>query len=213
MVECESLTKPIAVYLRWAQFIVAFMMFIGGLIHLYNELDGGEDSWCSGVLAEDYNCIGKSLVWAIDDSDKIGDANTQWRTVFTLAPDYFCDAWTPFFYGIFAMMQSFPEMKMDFCVGTWGRCLGFWLLGTFWALFGYAGNFGVMWGFLSSLGMCPFFLVMAMFDATEHPETQCDLRKLLERFGLASAEPGTMEQGKGPAMYNDDNAAQYGHYS
>lgn len=182
--DCPGVTKYVTIWLQWNQVIIAIMMFIGGLIHLHNKLDG--EDWCGNEHDSDrYNCVGKSLVWKTK-GDTVEDTNVNWRSVFTLTPDDFCDAWTPFFYGILAMTQHFPTLKMDVLVGTWGKCLGFWLLATFWSIFGYAGNFGVFWGFWTTIGVCPFFLLLAMVDPEEQPKTQANLHVLLERVGLAA---------------------------
>merc|ERR1740129_1890177 len=108
-----------------------------------------------------------------------------WRSVFTFKPDEFADAWTPFFWGLLCLIQVFPTVRSDMLIGTWGKCFWFWLFGIFWALFGYAGNWGVVWGFLSTLGVCPFFMFLAMFDETQEPKTQLNLHAILVRLKLA----------------------------
>eukprot|EP00494_Astrolonche_serrata_P020078 UN20295 len=60
-------------------------MFIGGMIHLYNKLEG--EDWCSQKSNDEYDCIGK--VWYGVQNNSVGDTNTESRSVFTFKPDDF----------------------------------------------------------------------------------------------------------------------------
>jgi len=163
---------------KWLQFVIGLAILLGSFMHLNDQLSGQD--WCDAN--KDLKCIGDSLTWA-KEGNRVEDNNFTWRQTFTFAPSYFIDTWTPFFFGFLVLSQHFPSLQVKSLVCSWGRCLGLYLFGCFWAIFGYAGNWGVFWGFICTLCLCPVLLYLAVVDGTPE-QTQVDFTKYLAMIGL-----------------------------
>merc|ERR1719317_388332 len=137
----------------------------------------------------------------------------KWRAAFTFAPSFFLDTWTPSFFGIGAFLQNFSSMRNDTIVGSWARCLAFYLFGAFWAVFGYAGNWGVFWGFFITLFLCPMLLALSFLDK-ENDNTQVDMIHYLAMLGLTNEAPEQKEDNpgsgvRGPALNSEPQQMAY----
>jgi len=200
---------------KWLQFVIGFAMLFGSFMHL-NDVLSGQD-WCK-VNPDDFDCVGDSLSWATA-GNRVKDYNGMWRQTFTFAPSYFIDTWTPFFFGFLCIIQHIPSLQMKQLVASWARCLGLYLFACFWAIFGYAGNWGVFWGFITTLALCPILLYLAVVDQ-DVEQTQVDFTTYLAMVGLTNAseesdknpnQPGGMEGNNTSANNNNyDNAPSYG---
>jgi len=188
----DFLKSPLGIYSKWYMCLISIMIILGGFMHLDSTL-GGTD-WCKDDQHENYNCIGDSLVWK-KSGNGVEDTNEKWRETFTFRPNKFVDTWTPFFYGFAAFLQNFSSMKNDTLVGSWARCLAFYLFGSFWAVFGYAGNWGVFWGFAITVGLCPVLLLLSIIDK-ENFDTHIDLIVYLHSFGLTAAPQPKQSEGE-----------------
>merc|ERR1740116_216708 len=197
----------------WSMAFIALMMLLGSFMHLDSTLGGS--NWCDDTKAlygDDVKCIGNSLIWKDGDKGCGRDYNLKWRETFTFRPSEFLDTWTPFFYAAAACVQTFGTMKSDQVVGSWGRCLAFYLFGSFWAVFGYAGNWGVFWGFIITLWLCPILLLLCIMDA-DCQDTQVDLNTYTAMLGLTQpTQPKENNEVRPPPVaqtYEDNNAMSY----
>ncbi|KAK3249230.1 hypothetical protein CYMTET_41334 [Cymbomonas tetramitiformis] len=149
----------------------------------------------------DYVCVGPWLIWdrgTEDDFEKFkkdfngGDqlltswANTQpgsrsrgsfqsqgrfWRDIFTLRPEKFVDVWSPMFFGILALFQHISPLKWGALSGTWMHVCVYHVFISFFGVFGYAGNFGIITGFL-----CVFNAFIAMCLQFYAPEEHTGMK-------------------------------------
>ena len=156
-----NLSHLLTTYLRANQIIISFFTIIIFFIHLDNKCrayhDAGEPYWCTPI--EDVqSCIGHNLVWS-EKSRGVYDWNFKWRAdVFTLKPDALVDLWTPFVLGVIGMLAYFGK-PIEIFQTTWLNVLGFYLFVALYGQFGYAGNFGVFWGFWTTCGFLPFVII------------------------------------------------------
>merc|ERR1719213_1545634 len=111
------------------------------------------------------SCIGRSLLW-VEHGDAVTDSNVNWRQVFSFKPETLADSWAPTFYGAFAIAQTFEQLRVKSISSSWGGSFVFYFLGALWATFGYAGNYGVFWGFFITCIISPFTLFLAFRDPT-----------------------------------------------
>jgi len=134
-------------------------------------------------------CVGSFLVWN-EGNDPFEDANKSWRKTFSFQPSQLIDTWTPFFFGLLAIGQTIPSFQSKTFSGSWGRCLAFYLLAVFVAIFGYAGNWGVFWGFFAIMGICPVLVYLSIFDnfEAEHESTQVNLTTYLAMCKIVSEQ-------------------------
>jgi len=184
-------------FAKWMQMTIGIAILLGSFMHLNDKLSG--EDWCDAN--KDLNCIGDSLTWA-KSGDRVADNNFTWRQTFTFAPSYFIDTWTPFFFGILVLTQHFPSLQVKALIASWGRCLGLYLFGCFWALFGYAGNWGVFWGFICTLVLCPILLYLAVVDG-ETEQTQVDFTQYLAMVGLTNASEKDEDNNQAATGYDD----------
>merc|ERR1712129_434259 len=77
--------------------------------------------------------------------------NYQWRaSVFSLVPDVFVDNWTPLIFGVMALLQCVGGMQSHWLSGSLLKCLLFHVAMMLFACFGYAGQAGIVVGFIES---------------------------------------------------------------
>ena len=99
------------------------------------------------------SCFGPWLIWQNTGSG-LDDINaTYWRTIFSFNLSIFFDLWTPLFLGIACIHMHVPALTGQ---GVWEknqfvRNAFLYLFVALVANFGYAGNFGVLVGFVNVL--------------------------------------------------------------
>jgi len=71
-----------------------------------------------------------------------------WRDVFSFQPELFIDRWTPLFMGIISVLLHLEHTRWDKIADNWIR-FGLWFIfQALWGSFGYAGNLGIITGFI-----------------------------------------------------------------
>ncbi|XRB01173.1 Transmembrane protein [Pycnococcus provasolii] len=180
-------TNCFAGFIRAYSLLVGLLVMVIGFIHLDNVLV----EFCDDRVQ---NCVGPSLVWANSDNP-VADVNgpfaggftlgqPRWRNVFTLRPDVFLDVWSPLMFGIIMVLCHFANFKVNFIAGSWARMAFFYLFGSLFAIFGYAGNLGIITGFLCVIYVW-FALVISIINAVTGAEEMTD-----PTFSLKITKPG-----------------------
>merc|ERR1711916_10654 len=151
-------------FVKYYMFLMALLTILLGVGHVANSFE----EWCD---SDNRDCVGPWLIWNSGDNDNedfIDDNNEfGWRTIFTLRPDFFFDIWTPLFGGLILLSIHFTNIKSQALAATWPRVILLHLVITFFAVFGYEGNMGVLLGFLMSLAM--LLQAVAMFSDDKEP--------------------------------------------
>merc|ERR1719361_1360052 len=141
-----SVTKILLFYVRWSQVVICFMTLIIFFLNLHNQTTPYKSDWCEhGDESDEYNCVGPNLFWRTGDRPTY-DWNLQWRGVWTFKPQEFVDLWTPFVFAVAGGACHLGVPIRTLCA-TWYHTFAFYLLMSLYSQFGYAGNFGVFWGF------------------------------------------------------------------
>lgn len=76
---------------------------------------------------------------------------TYWRAVFSFQLETFVDLWTPLIFGLLSLSLHMTHTRMDMVSDNWIRFSIWFLVTALWAAFGYAGNLGIITGFLHSV--------------------------------------------------------------
>jgi len=138
--------------------------------------------WCQGGGSNwPWSCIGPALAWDNNEfvknevnSCKTGLGGRAWGCVFSFAPEIFIPLWTPFFMALIAIFAQFRSMKLEFISKNWARMCLYYLLMALFGAFGYAGNLGILAGFITVLAafVC---LIMAFVDSGSNPSSDYQL--------------------------------------
>lgn len=89
--------------------------------------------------------------------------NAGWRSnVFTLVPDDFVDNWTPLIFGIIAVFQCLGGFQSDWVSGSMLKALLFNVVMMLFACFGYAGQAGIIIGFIQALAGLLILIALVM---------------------------------------------------
>ena len=100
------------------------------------------------------------------DEDNVGYTsllNSAWRSrVFTLVPDFFVDNWTPLIFGIIAVFQCLGGFQSDWVSGSMLKALLFNVVMMLFAAFGYAGQAGIIVGFIQALAGLLILIALLM---------------------------------------------------
>merc|ERR1712048_1032044 len=89
------------------------------------------------------------------------EAARSWRDVFTFRIDKFIDLWTPLLFGLISLMLHMGHTRWDAVADNWITFSFWFLLMALWGSFGYAGNLGILTGFLNS--SVTFFGLLCLF--------------------------------------------------
>jgi len=129
----------------------------------------------------------------------LSDNNKDWRRLFSFAPKVFIDMFTPVVFGAIETIQHFgPTYSNAMISGTWiVRAIWLFTLSLF-AQFGYAGDFGVLCGYIVDFGVVLPCIALAILDHESDEAglsvTTADvlptLKWLLELCGLDGLCPG-----------------------
>ncbi|GMH91892.1 hypothetical protein TrVE_jg12291 [Triparma verrucosa] len=124
----------------------SFLTLSIGLVHISNKLS----TQC--VSSETTSCFGPWLYWQ-KTGDGLADVNGQyWRTVFSFNTSVFFDLWTPIFLGLASLHMHIPAL-MDsssaYEKDQWQFNCIFFIITALFGSFGYAGNLGVLGGFVN----------------------------------------------------------------
>eukprot|EP01084_Bolivina_argentea_P228350 385685_1 len=97
--------------------------------------------------------------------------NSPWRAgVFSLVPDVFADNWTPLIFGLMAIFQCIGGMQSDWISGSLLKCLIFHIIMMLFACFGYAGQAGIVIGFIEAFAGLLILIGMLMrMDGYAYP--------------------------------------------
>lgn len=125
-------------------------------------------------------CIGPQIRWVRGDStefDFTSNVNGQpsllayerssWRGVFSLQPKVFIDLWTPLVFGVISVFLHMGQTRSDKIADNWVRFSLWFVLQALWGSFGYAGNMGIITGFLGVA--VSFFALLALCIAPNEP--------------------------------------------
>lgn len=148
---CADLTKMFSLLASLAS------IGVGGIHAFYN----GTGFACRDVAG--VTCIGPALVW-IDDMDyfTVPINLLTWGLAFSLNPNIFFPLWGPFFISLLAFLQHLPSQNVKNITNSWGMTCVFYLFIAVFCNFGYAGNFGVITGFLTSFTAFLCFITLCL---------------------------------------------------
>lgn len=129
---------------RVLSLVAGVATIVCGIVHVTSQFRKA----CRGDFTD---CVGPWLYWSSDTFTEDVNAG-YWRdTLFSLKPDSFCEQWGPLFLGLATVFTHTAALRIDAICLNWARvCMWFLFLALF-ANFGYAGNLGILTGFLSSL--------------------------------------------------------------
>ena len=124
---------------------VGLLTFVIGLIHVFNR----SFQWCPANPWTE--CLGPSIRWnTVNSQNFVQSSNgpTAWRSIFTLDIEILGPLWGPTVLGYFTAIQHVQDHNHALLM-SWPRvCLWFLFIALF-ANFGYAGNLGIICGFVS----------------------------------------------------------------
>jgi len=161
-------------------FAVGVMQAIVGVISIGENFNS---DWCKAIknsapltdIAQN-SCITPLLMWNTETKftqDVNGppsqnyNQNSEpalWRDFFTFEPDRLADIWTPMIFGVLSVSLHFGHTRWDAISGNWIVFMIYLVVQSLWGSIGYAGNIGVITGFLGFF--CAFLCVIcAWFDA------------------------------------------------
>eukprot|EP01083_Nonionella_stella_P032499 88963_1 len=135
----------------------------------WNVEDVNGDETCNGglTIVSGITSFGGSAVpWdrTACNEDIAGHSswlNSAWRArVFSLVPDVFMDNWTPLIFGLIAVAQCIAGMQSDWISGSLLKALLFHIVMMLFACFGYAGQAGIVIGFIQAFA--GFLILVAM---------------------------------------------------
>jgi hypothetical protein len=157
---------------RVVSFIAAICVLGIGIIHVVMQ----RFNWCAP--GGPYDCIGPSLRWNPTGRDFLFAGNGPYAggwasSFFTLAIDPFMDMWGPIIMGLISIGQHLNGHQIEAISISWPRVFLWYMFVGLFAAFGYAGNLGVLTGFL-----CVFvsFLALAIsLGGGAHTRTHLDL--------------------------------------
>merc|ERR1711916_121799 len=91
-----------------------------------------------------------------------------------LDPNHIIPLFAPLFFGVVIISAHF-DAKSPFpkIISTWSKFVLVHLFLALFASFGYAGNLGILTGFISSA--CAFFALLVIFGEGEFPATSLNI--------------------------------------
>ena len=130
---------------RALSFVAGLATAICGLVHVFSKFR----KECPSLGRSD--CVGPWLFWS--SGDFTADVNgAYWRLqLFSLAPDAFIDNWSAVILGLITMFLHVHSLRIEALSRNWARLCVWFLFVALFGSFGYAGNLGVLTGFLNSL--------------------------------------------------------------
>jgi len=93
------------------------------------------------------DCVGPGLNWNTGEEAFITNSNNSWRSVFSLTPVVIANIWTPLIAGVVGLLALFGRIRILF--HTWTRAAWWHLFQALFLNFGFAGNWGIITGFVS----------------------------------------------------------------
>eukprot|EP01059_Diplonema_ambulator_P019092 TRINITY_DN3188_c0_g1_i1.p1 TRINITY_DN3188_c0_g1~~TRINITY_DN3188_c0_g1_i1.p1 ORF type:complete len:194 (+),score=37.28 TRINITY_DN3188_c0_g1_i1:42-584(+) len=161
-----------------AAIALAGLLTLGcGVIHIVIIVTDSEN-WCPGSsLPPNYDtntieCIGPSLAWSTaGNTDSVrSNLNQDWRLMmFSLQPSIVVDIWTPTVLGIFTLAGFFTKgLRINTIAQSWLAATLWLIVCMLWGQFAYAGNFGIVSGFITSV-ICCITLACHFLEPDEAP--------------------------------------------
>lgn len=143
--------------------IVIFSMFLLGLctvaLGIMVIIEELPDICASGSYSydgDDMRCFGPGLIWIPRTSDVSPgyginslSGGDDWGSFFSLQPSVFFDLMTPLIFGIVAVLASISSDMFMGLTSSWSALFLFFLVQALFGQFGYAGNYGIVLGFIS----------------------------------------------------------------
>ena len=124
--------------------VAGFLTLACGVVHIGSKLS----NHCAPSAT--VTCFTPFLKW--QTSSVLDDVNADfWRTIFTFNTSVVFDLWTPLFSALYALHLHLPVVlgSKEWEGGSWYLCGMLGLFMAFFASFGYAGNLGVITGFVN----------------------------------------------------------------
>lgn len=140
---------------RILSLVAGLCVLIIGIIHIIVQ----DLRWCP---AANFDCIGPSLRWNPSGVEFTlpGNGPTQggWGAeLFTLAIDKFMELWGPIMLGLISIGQHLNGHQITAISVSWPRVFLWYMFVALFGSFGYAGNLGILTGFL-----CVFVSLLAL---------------------------------------------------
>jgi hypothetical protein len=137
-----------------------------GILHLISKLG----LWCddkSQFLDPDLTCVGPLLFWSVSSTNEttvVDDRNAQWREVIGLTPAALANNFAPLIMGIMMTLGHRKGSMFQGLLRSWYRVSFLCLFVALFAGFGFAGNAGVVAGFVLC-GTAIVHLFVALLDS------------------------------------------------
>jgi hypothetical protein len=152
---------------RMLTMLGTIMTFIVGLVHLFSQLK----TWCDDedefYDPDESVCLGPLLFWGVRNSNVssvVSDRNDLWRSVIGLTPAALANNFAPLIIGVLMMLAHRKGSAFQFLLRTWYRVSMLCVHVALFAGFGFAGNVGVIAGFVLSVASA-IHLIVALLDA------------------------------------------------
>jgi len=208
-------SSPCAIYyayfVKWFAFMVALFQCGVGVIQIFAAFDPGANihNFCADLPDSDtppsgdlalqskygLTCIGPQIRWVTEHyrfSEQVNGfaiitlgPRTSWRGVFSFKPSVFLDLWAPMIMGVISLFLHLGHTRADKIADNWIR-FGLWFLfQALWGSFGYAGNWGIITGFMGAvLSLCAIFASCI----APHEERVLELHGLLGMVHVGNSE-------------------------
>lgn len=183
-----------------------------GLLHLFSQFT----PWCD-KNDEEFNsdetfCVGPLLFWGVDTNTTtvVDDRNVFWREVVGLTPKALANNFAPLIIGIMMMLGHRRGSPFQVLLHNWYRVSLLCVLVALFASFGFAGNAGVINGFLLS-GTSVIHMFVALLDAdVQRPFLEVQFQFLApdnaneaaEEENRRSTEPNSSRRADGRRQFN-----------
>jgi len=157
---------------RIMSLLAAILIITIGVLHISSSIK----KWCDSDVAkydDQTSCFGPQLFWSkrINHKATSSDLNTQWRTVFTFAPDNFVDLWTPLILGMISLFMHIGALRWNSISSNWLTTCVWYLMCSLFGCFGYAGQMGIFGGlYVVLVSFCS--LVMNFVSPAEKPHLE-----------------------------------------
>ena len=149
--------------------VTRVLSFLGALMLLATGLTSVIDNYANAAPCQNGACVGPGLRWSYNPNGDFttGNTNTPWRAIFSLGPNTFIWIWTSVILGLISTLAHFPGFDFRWVTGTWVNVCLWNVFAALFGAFGYAGNLGVITGFLLSLVAILAFVISQTPDAAQ----------------------------------------------
>lgn len=142
-----------------------------GLVHVFTH----NFNWCPWMTWGSADCVGPSLRWNPTNMDFLFEGNNAfgWRQIFTFKIDTFCALWGPIALGYITCLQHVRGHLWTSIYSTWPRVFMWFMFLALFSAFGYAGNLGILCGFLCVV--VALFAMLISFGGGANTQTNLEI--------------------------------------